>query len=28
MCDYYDIADARRAAWSYRSAYREVDRID
>ncbi|MER6379627.1 hypothetical protein [Streptomyces sp. NPDC001250] len=22
------MADARRAAWSYRSAYREVDRID
>ncbi|MEU1203604.1 DUF427 domain-containing protein [Streptomyces sp. NPDC005813] len=28
LCDYYDIGDARRAAWSYRNAYREVDRID
>ena len=28
LCDYYDIGDARRAAWSYRAAYREVDRID
>ncbi|MGI5143521.1 DUF427 domain-containing protein [Streptomyces sp. CA-106110] len=27
LCDYYDIGDARRAAWSYRNAYREVDRI-
>jgi uncharacterized protein (DUF427 family) len=27
MCSYYDIGDARRAAWSYRQAYREVDRI-
>lgn len=26
LCDYYDIGDARRAAWSYRNAYREVDR--
>jgi uncharacterized protein (DUF427 family) len=28
LCDYYDIGDASRAAWSYRGAYREVDRID
>jgi uncharacterized protein (DUF427 family) len=27
MCSYYDIGDSRRAAWSYREAYREVDRI-
>ena len=27
MCSYYDIGDARRAAWSYRESYREVDRI-
>ncbi|MFF7755426.1 DUF427 domain-containing protein [Streptomyces sp. NPDC007971] len=27
LCDYYDIDDAPRAAWSYRNAYREVDRI-
>jgi uncharacterized protein (DUF427 family) len=27
MCSYYDIGDARRAAWSYRDAYREVGRI-
>lgn len=27
LCDYYDIGDARRAAWSYRDAHREVDRI-
>jgi uncharacterized protein (DUF427 family) len=27
MCSYYDIGDARRAAWSYREAYREVVRI-
>src|SRR5262245_61125022 len=27
MCSYYDIADARRAAWSYREAYPEVVRI-
>ena len=27
MCSYYDIDDARRAAWSYREAYPEVDRI-
>ncbi|MFJ9539138.1 DUF427 domain-containing protein [Streptomyces sp. NPDC101225] len=27
LCDYYDIGDASRAAWSYRNAYREVDRI-
>ncbi|WP_030903244.1 DUF427 domain-containing protein [Streptomyces sp. NRRL F-5126] len=27
LCDYYDIGDARRAAWSYRDAYREVDRV-
>lgn len=28
LCDYYDIGDAGRAAWSYRDAYREVGRID
>ena len=27
MCDYYDVGEAHRAAWSYRDAYREVDRI-
>ncbi|MFD7409239.1 DUF427 domain-containing protein [Streptomyces sp. NPDC059866] len=27
LCDYYDIGDIHRAAWSYRNAYREVDRI-
>ncbi|MGW7522627.1 DUF427 domain-containing protein [Streptomyces sp. NPDC054783] len=27
LCDYYDIGDARRAAWSYLNAYREVARI-
>jgi uncharacterized protein (DUF427 family) len=27
LCDYYDIGDARRTAWTYRNAYREVDRI-
>jgi uncharacterized protein (DUF427 family) len=27
MCSYYDIGDARRAAWSYREAYSEVGRI-
>src|SRR5262249_24568430 len=27
LCSYYDIGDARQAAWSYRDAYREVDRI-
>jgi uncharacterized protein (DUF427 family) len=27
LCSYYDIGDARQAAWSYREAYREVDRI-
>ncbi|MGW3915221.1 DUF427 domain-containing protein [Streptomyces sp. NPDC005070] len=27
LCDYYDIGEAHRAAWSYRNAYREVDRI-
>ncbi|MFJ9535785.1 DUF427 domain-containing protein [Streptomyces sp. NPDC101225] len=27
LCDYYDVGEARRAAWSYRDAYREVDRI-
>jgi uncharacterized protein (DUF427 family) len=27
LCSYYDIGDAHRAAWSYRDAYREVDRI-
>ncbi|MGJ5748660.1 uncharacterized protein (DUF427 family) [Streptomyces puniciscabiei] len=28
LCDYYDIGEARRAAWSYRNAYREVDKIN
>ncbi|MGW7824537.1 DUF427 domain-containing protein [Streptomyces puniciscabiei] len=28
LCDYYDIGEARRAAWSYRNAYQEVDRIN
>jgi len=27
LCSYYDIGDARRAAWSYRQAYPEVGRI-
>lgn len=27
LCDYYDIGEARRAAWTYRTPYREVDRI-
>lgn len=27
VCSYYDIGDARRAAWSYRQAYTEVDRV-
>jgi uncharacterized protein (DUF427 family) len=27
LCSYYDIGDARRAAWSYREAYPEVKRI-
>lgn len=27
LCSYYDIGDARRAAWSYREAYSEVSRI-
>lgn len=27
ICSYYDIADSHQAAWSYRDAYREVDRI-
>jgi uncharacterized protein (DUF427 family) len=27
LCSYYDIGDASRAAWSYRDAYTEVDRI-
>ncbi len=27
LCDYYDIADATRAAWSYEDAYDEVGRI-
>jgi uncharacterized protein (DUF427 family) len=27
LCSYYDIGDARRAAWSYRDPYREVERI-
>jgi uncharacterized protein (DUF427 family) len=28
LCDYYDVGAAGRAAWSYREAYREVDRIE
>ncbi|MFG3206462.1 DUF427 domain-containing protein [Streptomyces sp. NPDC048192] len=28
LCDYYDIGEARRAAWSYRNAYQEADRIN
>jgi uncharacterized protein (DUF427 family) len=28
LCSYYDIGDARLAAWSYREAYREVGRIN
>jgi uncharacterized protein (DUF427 family) len=27
LCSYYDIGDARLAAWSYRDAYSEVSRI-
>src|SRR5262249_13619547 len=27
LCSYYDIGDARLAAWSYQEAYPEVDRI-
>ena len=27
IANYYDIGDAHRAAWSYRDAYREVDRV-
>jgi uncharacterized protein (DUF427 family) len=27
VCSYYDIGDARRAAWSYRQPYTEVDRV-
>ncbi len=27
MCSYYDIGDAHRAAWSYRQAYTEVERV-
>lgn len=27
ICSYYDIGGARRAAWSYRDAYTEVDRV-
>jgi uncharacterized protein (DUF427 family) len=27
LCSYYDIGDARLAAWSYREAYAEVGRI-
>jgi uncharacterized protein (DUF427 family) len=27
LCDYYDIGDSHQAAWTYRDAYREVDRI-
>ncbi|MEU9480920.1 DUF427 domain-containing protein [Streptomyces sp. NPDC048191] len=28
LCDYYDIDEAHRAAWSYRNAYREVDKVN
>jgi uncharacterized protein (DUF427 family) len=28
ICSYYDIGDARQAAWSYRDAYRQVERIN
>lgn len=27
LCSYYDIGDARQAAWFYRDAYTEVGRI-
>ena len=27
ICSYYDVGDIHQAAWSYRDAYREVDRI-
>jgi hypothetical protein len=27
LCSYYDIADARLGAWSYREAYTQVGRI-
>jgi uncharacterized protein (DUF427 family) len=27
LCDYYDVGEARRAAWSYQNAYTEVARI-
>ncbi|MER5347346.1 DUF427 domain-containing protein [Streptomyces mirabilis] len=27
LCDYYDIGDVHHAAWTYRDAYQEVDRI-
>jgi hypothetical protein len=27
VCSYYDIGDAHRAAWSYRQAYTEVERV-
>jgi uncharacterized protein (DUF427 family) len=27
VCSYYDIGDANRAAWSYRQAYAEVERV-
>jgi uncharacterized protein (DUF427 family) len=27
ICSYYDISDTRRAAWSYRNAFTEVERI-
>jgi uncharacterized protein (DUF427 family) len=27
LCSYFDVGDARQAAWSYRDAYREVNRI-
>jgi hypothetical protein len=28
LCSYYDIGEARLAAWSYREAYAEVGRIN
>jgi uncharacterized protein (DUF427 family) len=27
VCSYYDVGDARRAAWSYRQAFTEVERV-
>jgi len=27
LCDYYDVGEARRAAWSYQNAYTEVARV-